>query len=165
MQLIKKHRMFKSQPVQAAVHTVIIHHTAGGNLKGAEDTLIKRGLGYHYMIDKDGTVIEYEPPTRRLAHAYANNTGTVGVSYVGGGKYGPINHVQYQQLIELLAYLRDTYGLKNITGHKHADPRGWKIDPRWPGEPEDGIDLDIDRRYMLELESKLGMKAILTRKK
>lgn len=164
--MIKKHNIFKSSRRIISAKRVVLHHTAGSTLKGAEDTLVKRGLGYHYMIDKNGETYEYVPPNRRCSHAYRNNTGTVGVAYVGGGVYGAINAAQYLSLVNLLRYLNSNYEkIESFTGHKHIDPRGWKIDPRWPGEPKDGVNLDIDRKYMLELESKVGLKAEFSKRR
>jgi len=166
MNLIKKHNMFKSRIRLRRPTTVILHHTAGGSISGAESALKSRGLGYHYMIDKDGTVVEYVPTNRRCSHAYRNNTGTVGISYVGGGKFGPINDSQQKALKELLVHIRKLDPkIKNLTGHKHVDPRGWKIDPRWPGEPRDGVNWTIDKEFMEQLAMDTGMALKLKKRR
>jgi N-acetyl-anhydromuramyl-L-alanine amidase AmpD len=155
----KRHGLLKSRPRLVRAHTVILHHTAGGTLGGAESTLEARGLAYHYMIDKAGGIYEYVPPNRRAAHAYKRNTGTIGIAYIGGGRYGPINPAQLSALEQLLTHLNDTIPtLEYLTGHKHADPRGWKIDPRFPGEPENGVDYKIDRKYMYALAKVSGLE-------
>ena len=148
----KKHNLFKSRTRMADAHTVILHHTGGGTLRGAEDTLVKKGLGYHYMIDKDGTIIEYVPPDRYCSHSFRNNTGTVGVSFVGGGKYGPMSGIQLESIVYLMRLLKVNSGITHFTGHKH-------VDPRWEGEPPNGIDWDVDRVKMEYLELRTGLKA------
>jgi N-acetyl-anhydromuramyl-L-alanine amidase AmpD len=158
---VKKHGRLKSRPRIVSPRTIVIHHTGGGTITGAEDTLKRRGLGYHYMIDGDGTVVEYVPPSRRCAHAYRNNTGTIGIAYVGGGDFGACNEGQYISLIELCRDIKKEYPtVKNVTGHKHIDPRGWKIDPRWSGEPPNGVDWDIDMKWMLHIRDKTGLHVI-----
>lgn len=158
IKIIEKHGMFRNRPRGWPIHTIVLHHTAGGTLSGAEATLKKRGLGYHYMIDKDGQVYEYVRPNRFTAHAYRRNVGTVGISYVGGGKYGAINLEQRQSLIKLMKVLKEEFPrLKKITGHKHVDPRGWKCDPRFPGEPELGVNWAIDKKYMNQIAEATDM--------
>lgn len=41
-------------------------------------------IGYHYLIDRDGTVMSGRPVTRIGAHVQGHNTGTIGVSLFGG---------------------------------------------------------------------------------
>lgn len=43
-----------------------------------------KGFGYHYLIDRDGTVAEGRPVERIGAHVSGHNTGTIGVSLFGG---------------------------------------------------------------------------------
>lgn len=149
MRWIKRHGLFKTKRRWVKPNKVILHHTAGGTLRGAVDTLKKRGLGYHYMISKAGDIYEYVPADRWTAHAYKNNRGTVGVSYVCGGKYGHVNEKQLESSIQLLKVLKTDYPtITTVTSHKRVDPRGWKIDPRFKGEPANGIDWEVDEIYM-----------------
>ena len=41
-------------------------------------------IGYHYLIDRDGTVTEGRPLERTGAHAKGHNTGSVGIALFGG---------------------------------------------------------------------------------
>lgn len=158
-----------SRSGNSKAHTVILHHTAGPTIKGAENTLKnQRGLSYHYMIDKDGTVYEYVDPTRIAFHSMSKNNNTIGIAFTGGGKYGPASDLQVEACIELLKQIKnDQPSVKYVTGHKHIDPRGkfngkrldpWKIDPRFEGEPENGIDLAADRKAMEFIERKSGLE-------
>ena len=161
MHIVKKHNRFKQRRRFVKPFRVILHHTAGGTLRGAQSTLINRGLGYHYMIEKNGTVHEYVPADKWTPHAYKANRGTVGVSFVGGGKYGAMSDEQYNSVIELLKVLKDTYPtITEVSGHKHVDNRGWKIDPRMPGEPANGVDFNIDKKYMDKIACKSGLKFV-----
>jgi N-acetyl-anhydromuramyl-L-alanine amidase AmpD len=161
MKIIEKHGLLHYSSRFRNPKRIILHHTAGGSLSGAEVTLRGRKLAYHYMIDKDGVIYEYVTPNNHASHAYRNNSGTVGVAFVGGGKFGPCNPLQLQAIIDICNHIQAEYpSIKEITGHKHVDPRGWKIDPRWPGEPELGIDWDIDAQYMKQIADATGLKFI-----
>lgn len=140
---------------------IILHHTAGSSLSGAENALARRGLGYHYMIDNDGTVHQYGNPRDLMFHSYRKNHNSMGISYVGG--YTPrnaINRMQYDSLIELLKRIhRIAPGAKYLTGHKHIDPRTksfrypYKVDPYWPGDTGGGYisgENWINDRIMME---------------
>jgi hypothetical protein len=41
-------------------------------------------IGYHFLIDRDGTVKEGRPIERAGAHVKGHNTGTIGISLFGG---------------------------------------------------------------------------------
>lgn len=148
LKIFKKHGLLKSRPRWRKPDTIVLHHTGGSSLSGAESHLKSIGLGYHYMIDRDGSVYEYGPPTSYMSHAYRRNANTIGISYVGGYHTNarkhvnmPINVKQYESLTSLMRKLKhDIPSIKRFTGHKHIDPRTkssrWpaKPDPHWPGD-------------------------------
>lgn len=149
MRIIEKHGVFNNRWRGVNPKRIILHHTAGGSLSGAVATLKDRGLGYHYIIDKNGTVNEFVPANRYTPHAYKNNYNTVGVCFVGGGKHGPATPEQLASCIQLCKLLKQDYpSITEISGHKDVDPRNWKIDPHFKGEPENGIDWKIHEREM-----------------
>lgn len=158
--MINKEGILKSRRRIVKPHTVILHHTAGSTVSGAQSALKSRGLAYHYIIDKEGVIHKYVDPNRRCSHAYRANTGTVGVSFVCGGKYGPVNGEQLKALFDL--YVQEIRPrcprMKYLTGHKHIDPRGWKIDPRFAGEPSSGVNWDIDHNHMKYIEKITGLE-------
>ena len=154
--LIDRIGLLKPAKVQSGKkpYMIVLHDTAGPSIKSAENTFLKErpGLGYHYMIDKDGTIYQYALPTTQMNHAIGFNAGTIGISFVGGWKYGPVNEVQIHSCVDLCQQLQQEYGdtLKYITGHKHCSPKR-KIDPRFPGEPMNGINYKIDGDYMEDI--------------
>lgn len=161
MKWLKRHGLFKEHMRWVKPYRVILHHTAGGTMSGAVSTLVHRGLGYHYMIDKNGDVHEFVPASRWTPHAYKNNRGTVGVSFVGGGKYGPMNAAQLASTIKLLKILKQDYPtITELSGHKHVDPRGWKSDPQFPGEHDGKVDWRVDAHYMNLLAHETGLTFI-----
>ena len=144
MTLIERHNLLP----RASDHSfmspwfVVLHDTAGPTLHSAEETLKQRGLGYHYMIDKDGVCYEYALPSMKMSHAAGYNTGSVSISYVGGGGYGKVNDTQIQASIDLINehITKLAHSLRAITGHKHASNSG-KIDPEFDGDDDDYMNL------------------------
>lgn len=84
---------------------IIIHYTGTDSLKSALNTLQQgdpqrggKSFGYHYYIDKDGTVIQGAPLEARTNHVQGwphggrsdrpdlNNNNTLGIAFVGTGK-------------------------------------------------------------------------------
>lgn len=136
MELIKSKVKYKNYGYHEP-HTIILHHTAGGRV-GSESYLKAQGLGYHYMIDKDGKVYEYNHIGEVVGHASKANRGYIGISYVSGGSLGPTNEVQIKASIELIKYISENSDVTKVSNHATIDKliakRGWKSDPQYIGE-------------------------------
>lgn len=160
MNLVIKHNFLPIARQQPNHHVdmVVLHHTAGPTLNGAEVTLKQRGLGYHYMIGRDGTCYEYATPSVKMNHAIDFNSGTVAISFVGGGGSGAVNEAQIAASIELIRdHIKSLQpSIKVITGHKHCNP-GRKIDPQFQGEPSSNVNLRIDKQFMDRIASETGL--------
>lgn len=81
-------------------------------------------IGYHYLIDRDGTVAEGRSMDRDGAHVQGHNTGTIGISLFGGhgsSENDPFEAnftpEQDKALRKLLADLQQKYGFTKVTGH------------------------------------------------
>jgi N-acetylmuramoyl-L-alanine amidase len=101
------------------------------------------GMGYHYLIRRDGRIQRGRPINRTGAHAKANghNNKSIGISLVGGytclsGTAGyeklvgseSINAAQMNALELFLGAFYIVYPGGQAFGHSDTDPRG-KIDP------------------------------------
>jgi N-acetylmuramoyl-L-alanine amidase len=99
-------------------------------------------IGYHFLIDRDGTVAEGRPIERTGAHVKGHNTGTIGISLFGGGNFVvqrgafDLNFTEKQgtALRRLVARLQAEHGpnLKLSGHHEYAnkacpcfDVRSW----------------------------------------
>jgi len=81
-------------------------------------------LGYHFMIDRDGTVADGRPVHRSGAHVLGHNADTIGVCLFGGhgsavtdafeDHFTPAQDVALQELIDTLV---GQYGDLHISGH------------------------------------------------
>jgi len=86
---------------------------------------LKRGwsdIGYHYVIELDGKVVPGRPLERVGAHCRGENTGSIGVCYVGGVNEEMIpkdtrTEAQRAALHSLLFDLTDNFAGATIHGH------------------------------------------------
>jgi len=82
-------------------------------------------IGYHYVIDRDGTVAKGRAVERVGSHVKGHNTGTIGVCLVGGFGSAATDkfeeHFSWQQhkaLAALLVDLRKQFpGILKVSGH------------------------------------------------
>lgn len=81
-------------------------------------------IGYHYLIDRDGTVANGRPIEKIGAHVAGHNTGTIGISLFGGHGSAETDQfadhftpAQEKALRKLIADLRKRFGVVKITGH------------------------------------------------
>ena len=119
--------------------TIVLHATAGGSLWGAISTLRLKGLSYHYLIAKDGTVTKCVPYTRVAFHAGKSfgpsgsnvNGYSVGISFVNRNDgIDPYTIKQIDQCRLLIADLEAAIPtLKYLTTHYAISPKR-KTDPK-----------------------------------
>lgn len=83
-----------------------------------------RDIGYHYLIDRDGSSIEGRPLDQTGAHVKGRNTGTIGVCLLGG--HGSSENDAFADnftleqdaaLRQLIDALVSRHGPMKVTGH------------------------------------------------
>ena len=70
------------------------------------------GIGYHYVIRKDGTIEEGRPVWSVGAHAYGRNRDTVGIHVCGNFEIATPTEMQLNSLAELIGWLCRKYSLQ-----------------------------------------------------
>jgi N-acetylmuramoyl-L-alanine amidase len=101
-------------------------------------------IGYHYLIDRDGTVAPGRPLDKVGAHTQGRNTGTVGIALFGGhgsAKNDPFaanfTPEQERALRDLIARLKAEYPtIKKVSGHNQFANKacpGFNV-PTWYAE-------------------------------
>ncbi|HEY9857191.1 MAG TPA: N-acetylmuramoyl-L-alanine amidase [Stenomitos sp.] len=126
------------------ISSIVLHHTASGGT--AQDTgryfqNSASQVSSHYIVGKDGTIVQSVPDGKRAWHAGVSsfqgrgdvNDFSLGIEIVnkGDGK-DPYTASQYNALINLVAWMCQTYHIpvSRITSHKDvALPKGRKNDP------------------------------------
>jgi N-acetyl-anhydromuramoyl-L-alanine amidase len=89
----------------------------------------------HYLIRRDGSLIEYVPPEKRAWHAGASswkgrercNDFSIGIELEGSDDV-PFSEPQYATLVELAKGLQQRFGPLDFAGHGDVAP-GRKTDP------------------------------------
>lgn len=89
--------------------------------KGWED------IGYHYIIEQDGTIVIGRPLDKMGAHCYGHNRDSVGICYIGGldrkGRPADTRTPQQKKALARLIWdltieaLRNGWGLPSVHGH------------------------------------------------
>jgi N-acetylmuramoyl-L-alanine amidase len=89
------------------------------------------GCGYHYVIERDGTIKAGRPENKRGAHVRGFNSQSLGICLIGGlgvgNKIQEGIHVAYTQeqelaLTQLLDGLHWKYPKAKILGHRDLSP-------------------------------------------
>ncbi len=102
-----------------------------------------KDIGYHFLVDRNGTVVTGRPIEQTGAHVQGHNTGTIGVCLIGG--HGSSETDQFSEhftehqdkaLRHLLADLQHRYKISKVTGHNQYAAKacpGFNV-PKWLGQ-------------------------------
>jgi len=144
-----------SDDLKRVLNTIVVHHSAFAGSGPAEVQYLhmdRRGfadVAYHFMIDSYGNIYEGREVNVRGAHVQGFNTGSVGIVLLGNFNETEPAQAQIISLKELVDYLRYTYEIRYLAGHKN-----------YPGQSPDGTECPGDNLYPLlpGLARELGMK-------
>jgi len=151
---------------------VILHHTTNDTAEQALRTLTDplREVSAHYLVGRDGRIVQLVDERRRAWHAGQSrwgadadiNSSSIGIELDNNGRE-PFAAAQIDALLRLLADLKSRYKIptENFLGHadvapgRKVDPSAhfpWRrlaqqgfglwCDPPWPPAPE-GFDADL----------------------
>lgn len=119
------------------VEYIMLHHTAGSTIEGALSAFRSRGVSCHYVVGKDGKIVQAVPEGRGAYCAGSGiisgmNTKAIGIEIVnlGNGK-DPYPPEQVEAVRKLVIYLMGKYDIQpgHLVGH------GWYTDRKLPCEP------------------------------
>jgi N-acetylmuramoyl-L-alanine amidase len=147
--------LYYPSDLRGVLSTIVIHHSAIRNASPAEiQSLHMDGRGfadvaYHFLIDSAGTIYEGREINIRGAHVQGFNTGSVGIVLLGDFNEEQPSQAQLASLRALVDYLRYTYEIRYLAGHKD-----------YPGQSPDGTECPGKNLYPLlsGLARELGMK-------
>lgn len=125
MNIIKPNIKF-TNPLQkrTVTDTIVLHHASASVCDAITiDRWHKQngwsGIGYHFVVRKNGTVEEGRPIDTTGAHCLNHNNHTIGICFEGDFEKEDMHNKQKQAGIELIAYIKKKYG--NIPVKKHKD--------------------------------------------
>lgn len=140
---------------------VIIHHSGDDSVDQALRTLTDpvRRVSAHYLIGRDGTIIQLVDERARAWHAGAShwgadsdvNSASLGIELDNNG-HEPYSETQISALLRLLADITERYHIPaaNILGHADVAPKR-KVDPSryfpWKSLADHGFGLWCDPPY------------------
>jgi N-acetylmuramoyl-L-alanine amidase len=141
---------------------VVIHHTSNDTVGQALRTLTDpaRNVSAHYLIGREGTIIQLVDERARAWHAGASkwgadtdiNSASLGIELDNNGRE-PFSDAQISALLRLLADFRERYHIPpaNFLGHADVAPRR-KIDPSryfpWKTLADHGFGLWCDPPFL-----------------
>ena len=151
---------FTEYEERSSTEVIVIHHAGfpDGDKDSSAEDIHKfhrevngwAGIGYHYVIRKDGTIEQGRKPLAVGAHAYQHNKNSVGICVAGNFNLAKPNREQMDSLKLLTAWLCQKYKLNPmgrgvIVGHRNLN------DTSCPG---DNLykKLDEIRRYCRDFE-------------
>ncbi|MGJ1328367.1 MULTISPECIES: N-acetylmuramoyl-L-alanine amidase [Sphingobacterium] len=123
---------------------VVIHHTAQDSLGQTIRTFhsAKAGVSSHYVVGRDGKVVQMVNDLYRAHHAglgkWGNdtdlNSSSIGIELDNNGITDPWTDAQINALTQLLAYLKTTYRIPqaNFIGHMDLAPTRKNDPSRFP---------------------------------
>ena len=76
------------------------------------------GIGYHFLVRKDGQIYRGRPEGVVGAHAANYNSKSIGVCFEGDFTTQTMPKAQLEAGKELVAYLKDKYKITNVKGHR-----------------------------------------------
>lgn len=85
-------------------------------------------IGYHYVVELDGTIADGRPVEKVGAHASGHNKNSIGVCYVGGvdSNMEPKDtrtNEQAVSLVELIRDLKEQYPEASVIGHRDVSDK------------------------------------------
>lgn len=147
--------MYYPSDLRGALNTIVIHHSAIPDASPAEIQdlhMDRRGfadIAYHFLIDSEGVIFEGRDINVRGAHVQGFNTGSVGIVLIGNFSETVPTQAQTGSLESLVDYLRYTYEIRYLAGHKD-----------YPDQSPDGTECPGGNLYPLlpGLARHLGMR-------
>lgn len=125
MNIIKTNFKYRTMTPRSLsqINRIILHHAAAVNCS-AEDIhnwhLARdwAGIGYNFLVRKDGSVYECRPLEYVPAHATGHNTCSIGICFEGNFEVETMPEAQKQSGKELVAYLKDKHNISLVQKHK-----------------------------------------------
>lgn len=119
---------FNSLSERSYTDMIVIHHTGSPDMDASAEQIHGwhlsngwSGIGYHYVIRKDGTIERGRPEWAIGSHAYGENSHTVGIHLSGDFEQAYPTEDQIESCAKLLADICDRYGISidrdHIVGH------------------------------------------------
>lgn len=119
---------FDSLSERGATDMIVIHHTgcndidaSAAQIHGWHKNQGWAGIGYHYVVRKDGTIERGRPEWAIGSHAYGENSHTIGIHLSGDFEAAIPTTDQIEKCAMLIADICERYGIPidrdHVVGH------------------------------------------------
>ena len=105
------------------IYLIILHHTASpsATVEGIHSDHLKRGwagIGYHFLIQPDGTIDKGRGIEYVGSHCAGNNTSSIGIALVGDFRRTQPTEKQLESLSELIQFMKKHVpSIKRVLNH------------------------------------------------
>lgn len=124
MNIIETNLQFKGKMlIRKSTARIILHHAAASvcDAKTIHAWHLGRGfsgIGYHFLVRKNGTIERGRAENLVGAHAAGNNSNSIGICFEGNFETESMGEAQKNAGKELIAYICNKYGIDVIIRHK-----------------------------------------------
>ncbi len=120
---------FNSLSERSYTDMIVLHHTGENDIDASAGQIHQwhlnnpgwAGIGYHYVIRKDGTIERGRPEWAIGSHAYGENSHTIGIHLSGDFQQAEPTSQQIEKCAMLVADICERYGIpmdyEHIVGH------------------------------------------------
>jgi len=119
---------FNSLSERSYTDMIVIHHTGSPDMDASAEQIHGwhlnngwSGIGYHYVIRKDGAIERGRPEWSIGSHAYGENSHTIGIHLSGNFEQAYPTEDQLDRCGALIADICDRYGIpidrNHVVGH------------------------------------------------
>lgn len=123
------------------IDKLVVHHSASNSITTKKTDIerwhIQRGfsqIGYHKVIEKNGTIVSGRPETEQGAHAKGANNASLGVCVIGNLETEVPTAVQISSLISVLTEWCKSYNLNTTHIYGHFNVLGGSTKTSCPGK-------------------------------
>lgn len=126
MNIIETNLSFGSLSTRSKTNAMYLHHAAATTCDAATIHAWHKangwsGIGYHFVVRKDGTIERGRPIDKIGAHATGYNSYSIGICFEGNFENESMSAAQKSAGIELVEYVKDKYGIAASAIKRHKD--------------------------------------------
>ena len=128
VEIVETNLDFSSLSERSYTDMIVIHHTGCNDMDASAEQIHGwhlsngwAGIGYHYVIRKDGTIERGRPEWAIGSHAYGENSHTIGIHLSGDFEQAEPTNQQIEKCAMLVADICERYSIPidydHIVGH------------------------------------------------
>ena len=105
------------------INSIVIHHSQNRkNFKEIKNLHINEykqdDIGYHFVVDKQGNILNGRDIRKIGAHVYNHNKNSIGICLIGNFDIEIPDKKQINSLLNLINELKSKYNIKEVKLHR-----------------------------------------------